>query len=179
MILQRLYNAVHRLLTPSRLAVILVLAASVSTCLTGCDNGCEQTRESYLHLSFVPTKGYKLRRITALCASGSHQYELKPISAFDDVKFELDPSDSIATLTFECTYEDYGDLFMAKEEIVVNYLTHPTFLDLSCGCTMVYQITDVHLEKHENPEDMALFHNFIISDNEIRPESGINIKIEY
>lgn len=179
MILQRLSNAVSRHLNLSHLAVILVLAASVATCLTGCDNGCEQTRESFLHLSFTPTKGYKLRRITALCTSGSHQYELKPISAFDDVKFELDPSDSIATLTLECTYEDYGDLFMTKGEVVVNYTSQPTFLDLSCGCTMVYRITNVQLEEHSDLDDKKFFLRAIISDDEIRPESGINIKIEY
>lgn len=180
MTLQRLSNALGRLFTPSHLALLLVLSVGVATCsLTGCDNGCEQTRESYLHLSFTPTRGLKMRRITALCASGSHKYELKPITAFDDVKFELDPSDSIATLTLECTYEDYGDLFMAKEQIVVNYTSQPTFLDLSCGCTMFYQITDAQIEKHTEPDTTSLFHRIIITDSEIRPESDINIKIEY
>jgi len=179
MTLQRLSNTVRRHFTNSRLTVILVLAASIALCFSGCDNGCEQIRETYLLVSFNATKGYRLRSINGICSSGSHQYELKTITSFDDVEFELDPSDSIATLTLECTYEDYGDLFSAKETIVVTYKTQPTFLDLSCGCTMLYNITDAYIEEHQNPDDIKLFRHAIITNDEIRSESSTNINIEY
>jgi len=179
MTLQRLSDTLGRHLTYSRLAVILVMTACMALCFTGCDNGCEQTRETYLHITFTPTRGYKLRSIKGLCTSGTHEYELKTISSFDEVEFELDPSDSVITLTLECTYEDYGDLFMTKETVVVNYISQTTFLDLSCGCTMFYNITDAYIEEHQDTTEMKLFRHAIITDEEIRTESGTNINIEY
>lgn len=119
-----------------------------------------------------------MRSIKAICTSGDRQYETKPFSTFTDVTFDLNPAETSCSFIFECTYSDYGDNFSAKEAILIDYSSEPRFLDLSCGCTVTYDIQDASISEASGNEE-HLFRKLIVNDPHIHTESGTNITIEY
>jgi len=150
---------------------------SLSLSLSGCDNGCEQVRESFLRVSFVSTSGRTMKSINIICISGDRGYQAST-TTFSDLELELNPEANQAVFTFECTYSDYGDNFTQKQNVIINYTSEPQFLDLSCGCTVMFDIQDAAIETPSNI-DKPLFHNVIVNDSQIRNESGTNLTIEY
>lgn len=150
--------------------VIACLALSAG--LTSCDNGCEQKRESFLRLNFVSTSGRTLRSMNLICTSGDRGYELDNITKFDNLELDLDLNATSCLLRMECTYNDYGDSFTEVDTLIVNYDSNPKFLDLSCGCTVLYDLKDVQ-------QLGDFFRHVLIEDTQVRPESGSNIIIEY
>lgn len=157
------------------LAASLTAAAAVAALpalLTGCDNGCEQTRENYLHIAFSPTSGRTLRSVTLYYLKDNTWYQSRQETAFTDIQVYLNPHDTQTTLKVECSFTDYGDSFSTTDDVQIQYTSTARFLDMNCGCTIDYDLTGV-TTTHE------LLANAIINDAQVRPDGGINITFEY
>lgn len=149
--------------------------------VASCDNGCEQMRESFMHISFTATTSRSLRSVNidahgrkegmAMSDSTTLQYTL-PVSKFDNIELELNPNDSIVTLVLRSEYQDYGDKFQANDTVRIAYTVNGRFLDMECGCTVDYNITDVRFTKN-------LLEEVKISDPLVFTESGINLELIY
>lgn len=165
----------------SNILILLIGMALSVLGVASCDNGCEQMRESFMHISFTATTSRSLRSVNidahgrkegmAMSDSTTLQYTL-PVSKFDNIELELNPNDSIVTLVFRSEYQDYGDKFQANDTVRIAYTVNGRFLDMECGCTVDYNITDVRFTKN-------LLEEVKISDPLVFTESGINLELIY
>ncbi len=151
--------------------VCLLLAAIVLT-LTACDNGCEQTRENYPHICFISTSGRQMRSVVIFMQSNDTIPPGLEYTQFDDIKIDINPNSSETRLLIESTYTDYGDSFKVRDTVTVRYMTEPRFLDLSCGCTVTYDLTDVSTTNN-------LIRRIAVNNPHVFTDSGINLTIEY
>lgn len=151
----------------------MAATALVTASLLGsCDNGCEQTRENYMHARVISTSGRQMRRMSFFMVSGQYMTQSGNVTKLDDFEVKINPKDSVTYLFCTCEYSDYGDSFMETDTIRIDYQTTPRFLDLSCGCTVTYHITDV-------ASTHALFTRTTIDNADVEPGAGINLTIEY
>lgn len=165
----------------SNILILLIGMALAVLGVASCDNGCEQMRESFMHISFTSTTSRSLRSLNidahgrkeglAMSDSTTLQYTL-PASKFDNIELELNPSDSLVTLVLRCEYQDYGDKFLANDTVRIAYTVNGRFLDMECGCTVDYNINDVRFTRN-------LLEEVKISDPLIHTESGINLELIY
>lgn len=165
----------------SNILILLIGMALSVLGVASCDNGCEQMRESFMHISFTATTSRSLRSVNidahgrkegmAMSDSTTLQYTL-PVSKFDNIELELNPNDSIVTLVLRSEYQDYGDKFQANDTVRIAYTVNGRFLDMECGCTVDYNITDVRFTKN-------LLEEVKISDPLVFTESGINLELIY
>lgn len=153
-------------------AVVLLVAGTVLASVSSCDNGCEQKRESYMHAEFVSTSGRTLKQLSILCKSDSMQYEVSQINKFENIEIDLNPKDTVTSLLLTCTYSDYGDVYTVTDSVSISYETQTRFLDMACGCSITYDITQV---THTG----ELLSNIITREAHIHPDSGINLTFEY
>lgn len=165
----------------SNILILLIGMALAVLGVASCDNGCEQMRESFMHISFTSTTSRSLRSLNidahgrkeglAMSDSTTLQYTL-PASKFDNIELELNPNDSLVTLVLRCEYQDYGDKFLANDTVRIAYTVNGRFLDMECGCTVDYNINDVRFTRN-------LLEEVKISDPLIHTESGINLELIY
>lgn len=165
----------------SNILILLIGMALSVLGVASCDNGCEQMRESFMHISFTATTSRSLRSVNidahgrkegmAMSDSTTLQYTL-PVSKFDNIELELNPNDSIVTLVLRSEYQDYGDKFQANDTVRIAYTVNGRFLDMECGCTVDYNITDVRFTKN-------LLEEVKISDPLVFTESGVNLELIY
>lgn len=148
-----------------------LLALALPLC-TACDNGCEQTRENYLKLTFTSTSGRTLRSMSFIMLSGDKVTETKSIQKFTDIDFDINPNESCTRICIQSNYSDYGDSYSVRDTIDVTYTTEARFLDLSCGCTVNYEIQDVVSTHH-------LLGQMTINNAQVFDGSGTNITFEY
>lgn len=156
-------------------ASLLILAATALATvasLCSCDNGCEQTRENYIHACATSVSGRQMRSISFIMLSDSTVVGNFSVSSFDRFDVKVNPKSTATTLIMSCDYTDYGDRFSTTDTLVLNYETTPNFIDLSCGCTVTYHIS--HVSTTHN-----LVSNLVINNSEVLPESGIHLTIEY
>ena len=152
--------------------VVASIVVSVLCGLTSCDNGCEQKRENYIHLSVTSTSGRNLQGMSILYQSGDTIRESKRITAFNDIEIDVNPRQQLTYLYIESSYTDYGDRYTTCDTVGIHYTVEPRFLDLECGCSVTYDLTEV-TSTHN------LFSNVRIVNREVLTDSGINIAIEY
>ena len=103
------------------LPLLLLLTATVCGWLTSCDNGCEQMRESFMHVRFVSTTSRSMlgvsidahgrREGVAISDSTTLQYMTTKLTKYDNIELELNPNDSLVTFVLHSDYTDYGDRF--------------------------------------------------------------------
>ena len=165
----------------SNILILLIGMALSVLGVASCDNGCEQMRESFMHISFTSTTSRSLCSLNidahgrkeglAMSDSTTLQYTL-PASKFDNIELELNPNDSLVTLVLRCEYQDYGDKFLANDTVRIAYTVNGRFLDMECGCTVDYNINDVRFTRN-------LLEEVKISDPLIYTESGINLELIY
>lgn len=162
--------------------ILLIMAAAVCGWLTSCDNGCEQMRESYMHITLIGTTSRALSGIEIeahgrrdgweISDSTTIQYIVPKLTKYEDIELELNPNDSLVTFVLHSDYTDYGDRFSADDTIRVLYTANGRFLDMECGCTVDYTI-----------ESITHTHNLLvdarITDKDIHTESGINLEFTY
>lgn len=151
---------------------LIAALAFIGWGITSCDNGCEQTRENFMHVSFSSSTGRVLRGMEVIVSTGERGYMLTGINQFDDVEFDLCPDDSICYMLIDGQYTDFGDSFQLTDTVEICYTTQPYYLDMACGCTMNYEIQSVRSTHH-------LFHTVNVVDPVVLTESGINLAFEY
>ncbi len=167
-----------------RLSKIFLVLTGMVLALLGvmsCDNGCEQMRESFMHISFISTTSRTLRTLEidahgrregmVMSDSTTLQYTFK-VNKFDNIELELNPNDSLVTFVLRCDYQDYGDKFQANDTVRIAYNANGRFLDMECGCTVDYEIQNI-TTTHNLLEDVR------ITDPQIHTESGINLELVY
>lgn len=167
-----------------RLSKIFIVLTSVALALLGvmsCDNGCEQIRESYMHICLTSNTSRTLRNLEidahgrkdgiAMSDSTTLRYTFK-ISKFDDIELELNPNDSLVTFVMHSDYQYYGDKMQANDTVRIAYTVNGRFLDMECGCTVDYEIQNV-TTTHNLLEDVR------ITEPLIHTESGINLELIY
>lgn len=169
MTLPRLSDLLHR--TTTR-AFLLAVFGIQPLLWCSCDNGCEQVRESFMNVDFVSVSGRTLKKISGYCTSGEQMYTLKAATKFTDLQLDLNPNNTVSTFVFECTYNDYGDSYTLVDTVQVNYTVEPKFLDLSCGCAVMFHIDNI--ESTHN-----LISTFEVKNVNITTESGTNIIFQY
>lgn len=153
--------------------IALVGTAALAGAVVSCDNGCEQTRENFLHVSFVSSSGRSMKKMDIMAVHGETGYIFPGISQFDDVELDLiNPNDSITYLLLQGTYTDFGDSFEVTDTVEVKYDVEPYYLDMACGCTVHYLLKSVTSTHH-------LFSTVRVVDPVVLTESGINIVFEY
>lgn len=164
------------------LPLLLPLTAAVCGWLTSCDNGCEQMRESFMHVRFVSTTSRSMsglsidahgrREGVTLSDSTTLQYMTTKLTKYDNIELELNPNDSLVTFVLHCDYSDYGDRFSANDTVRIAYKTEGRFLDMECGCTVDYTIEHV-TTTHNLIQDVKLI------GKDIHTESEINLEFIY
>ncbi len=168
-----------------KLSNIFIALSSLALLLLGiasCDNGCEQMRESFMHIKFTGTTSRTLRNVDieahgrhegiALSDSTTMQYAIVKINKFENIELELNPNDSLVTFVLHSDYQEYGDKFMANDTVRITYTANGRFLDMECGCTVDYEIRTV-THTHNLLEEVK------VTDPQIHTESGINLELVY
>lgn len=163
---------------------ILILLAVVASLLLGavsCENGCEQMRESFMHITFTGSTSRSLKGVS-IDAYGRKpqeatdkmqlQYSTTKFTKYSDIELELNPNDSIVAFLLHFDYQDYGDNFQANDTVLILYQPNGRFLDMECGCTVDYEIKEI-VTTHN------LLENIQITDPVIHTESGINLELIY
>ncbi len=165
----------------SNILILLIGMALAVLGVASCDNGCEQMRESFMHISLTGTTSRSIRSLNidahgrkkgmAMSDSTTLQYTL-PVSKFDNIELELNPNDSLVTFVLRSEYQDYGDKFQANDTVRIVYSVNGRFLDMDCGCTVDYEIKEVSCTRN-------LLEEARITDPKIFTESGINLEFTY
>ena len=163
---------------------ILILLAAFALTLLGtmsCENGCEQMRESFMHITFTGSTSRSLRGVS-IDAYGRKpkeatnelklQYSTAKVTKYENIELELNPNDSIVAFLLHFDYQDYGDNFQADDTVMIAYSVNGRFLDMECGCTVDYEIKEVTSTKN-------LLEDIRITDPVIHTESGINLELIY
>jgi hypothetical protein len=95
------------------------------------------------------------------------------ITSFTDIDLQLNPKSTQTIMIMDCSYSDYGDLYTTSDTVFIDYTVEPKFLDLECGCTVLFHINDVHSTRN-------LISNIIINDeNVIADGDATNLIFEY
>lgn len=164
------------------LPILLILTAAACGWLTSCENGCEQMRESFMHIGFTSTTSRALSSLSidahgrrdgmVLSDSTTLRYMTAKLTKYEDIELELNPNDSLVTFVLHSQYSDYGDKFTADDTVRVVYKAEGRFLDMECGCTVDYTI-----------EQVTCTHNLLqevrIEEKMIHTESGKNLEFIY
>ena len=113
-----------------------------------------------------------MRSISLICLSDTLGYKAS-ISQFTDIELQLNPKGNHTTMILDCSYSDYGDLYTTSDTVEIAYTVEPKFLDMECGCTVLFRIDDVHYTHH-------LISNLIINDNNVVADGeATNLIFEY
>jgi len=163
------------------LIVLASMALALLAAVSSCDNGCEQMRESFMHISLTSNSSRTLRSLyidahgrkegMAMSDDTTLQYTFS-ITSFDDIELELNPNDTLVTFVLRSLYQDYGDKFEVNDTVRISYTANGRFLDMECGCTVDYEINTVSTTHH-------LIEEVRITDSQINTESGNNLELIY
>lgn len=165
----------------SNILILLAVVASILLGAVSCENGCEQMRESFMHITFTGSTSRSLKGVS-IDAYGRKpqepademqlQYSTTKFTKYSDIELELNPNDSIVAFLLHFDYQDYGDNFQANDTVLILYQPNGRFLDMECGCTVDYEIKEI-VTTHNLLEDIQ------ITDPVIHTESGINLELIY
>ena len=160
------------ILRSARTLCLLLGVCGIPMLFCACDNGCEQVREAYMTTTFTSTSGRTMRSISLLCISDTLGYTAT-LTQFTDIDLELNPKSTHTTMILDCSYSDYGDYYTSSDTVEIDYTVEPKFLDMECGCTVLFQINNVTSTRH-------LFSNLIINeDNIVADGDATNLIFEY
>lgn len=113
-----------------------------------------------------------MRSIGLICFSDTLGYKVT-LSQFTDVELQLNPKGNHTTMILDCSYSDYGDLYTTSDTVEIAYTVEPKFLDMECGCTVLFHIDDVQFTRN-------LISNLIINDNNVVADGdATNLIFEY
>lgn len=157
----------------SALVSLLLGVIGIQALLCSCDNGCEQIREAFMTTTFTSTSGRSMSSIKLLCYSDTLGYSTTISSSYTDIELQLNPKATSTTMILDCTYSDYGDSYTQSDTVTINYTVEPKFLDMECGCTVLFHIDEVTSTRN-------LFGNFIINEANVVADGQVtNLIFEY
>ena len=180
MILQRLYK--H---TAGRKVVCLCLSALTGLLCSCGNNGCEETRESYLLVQLKSTHGLTLNSLTAWgLTDNGDSLAISQTGSPTEIELTLQPDSTYTQILLQCIASELGERSQYDSKLHIWYKGEPYFLDMECGCTMHYQIDSARIEtlKRNTTIELGndtLFHACTIKNKNITNEENINIILEY
>ncbi len=165
------------------------------------NNGCEETRETYLYTQLTATGRISL---TSLYAWGigqqsqvSYVYDTVRVqrddaSVYDSIvqrevrvdslmlsasspsslEFILRPDTNFTQIRLQCTISDNGDAYQYDDTLSVWYEAYPYFIDMECGCSVFFDIRQVEVTNH-------LFRDVILKQSTISNEESVNVILRY
>ena len=153
--------------------LMLCLSLLSSVCLTSCgNNGCEQTRETFLYSTVKSTGRTSINSMNVwaidLPADSLMLVAPKPT----ELEFILKPDTTDVRFRLEMLVNDNGDLFQYNDTLSVSYEATPYFLDMECGCSMFFTLHDVSVTNN-------VFKKILLKNKAITNELQINIALEY
>ncbi|MBO7378567.1 MAG: hypothetical protein J6U31_02310 [Bacteroidales bacterium] len=136
------------------------------------NNGCEETRESYLYAQLKATTGVSLTKLYAWGLGFETDSLMLSESSPSSLEFILRPDTTFTQIRMQCTVNDNGDLFQYDDTLSIRYEVFPYFIDMECGCSMFFTIQDVEVTRN-------LFNNIILKQAEITNNEAVNIILQY
>ncbi|MBQ0056338.1 MAG: hypothetical protein KBT20_01665 [Bacteroidales bacterium] len=161
-------------ITTKHIQHLLVLASLVMTfALSSCgNNGCEETRETFLYTVIRPTGGLSITSVNAWGLTQKSDSLMLTLGSPKELEFILRPDSTATDIRLQMMVSDNGDMYQFDDTLHVTYHTNPYFIDMECGCSMFFTIDDVTVTNH-------LFKNVVLQNKEITNEERVNIVLEY
>lgn len=152
---------------------IFTLLTSILLILSSCgNNGCEETRESYLYATLKATGRFNIRSINAWALTEDGDSLKLSVSTPNALEFNLKPDTTFTAFRLQCIYDDLGDAYQIDDTLTVHYESYPYYLNMECGCSMFYVINDINVTNH-------MFKSLSVESNEITNNEKINIILKY
>ena len=151
------------------------LTLSAAGVLSSCgNNGCEETRESYLCVQFKASAERNIRSLTAwgLTQKGDSLLMQLGTNQLTDVEFYLKPDATSTQILMHCVVAEYDETLQFDDTLSIYYTHYPYFLDIECGCSMFYQIDSVKVTH-------SLFKNCTLKNDKITNEENVNVLLQY
>ena len=156
----------------SKPAAIVVLANALMLLPSCGNNGCEETRESYFSATLTATGRISLTKLYAWALTANGDSLMTSASSPTSLELMLRPDTTETRIRLQCTIDDSGDEYQYDDTLTIGYQPNPYFLDMECGCSMFYDITEVSVTDH-------LFKGITINNSEITNEETVNITLTY
>lgn len=166
----------------------MLSAFALSPMLTSCgNNGCEETRESYLLVQFKSTSGLSLDQLSTygIVQDDSIISILSSESEPSEVEFTLRPDTNYTQFLLNCIASELTDTTQYISMLHLWYSRQPYFLDMECGCSMQYMIDSARIEAVSSSstdlqgQTKKLFRDCTIKNYHIINEENVNIILEY
>lgn len=150
------------------------LLAIICICgLTSCgNNGCEETRQSYLTLSLKATGRINLSKIAILAIGEKGDSLMYSASKPTDISLALRPDTTFTQFQVITLIEDNGDDEQYIDTVSISYSTTPHFIDMECGCSVFFDIKEALVTKH-------LFKSVNIKNKSITNDENVHLILSY
>lgn len=153
--------------------LLTTVALAIMLMLTSCgNNGCEETRETYLLTQVKPTGRISIVSLNAWGLGHQTDSLMLSVGRPTELEFILRPDTTETRIRIEMTVNDNGDMFKYDDTLTIAYDPVPYFLNMECGCSMFFTLQDVSVTNH-------LLRTVKIKNKEITNEEQINIVLEY
>lgn len=136
------------------------------------NNGCEETRESYLCVNLKATGRIELKALNVWALTDDGDSLKIKVKTPTDLELNLKPDTTVTRFRLQCIFDDLGDDYQTNDTLIVRYTSFPYYLNMECGCSMFYAIEEVSITDH-------LFKNLTLESNEISNEEKTNIILKY
>lgn len=178
-----LNNSIMRM--KMRNVVLLCLSLLFATSFWACgNNGCEETRETYLDIQLKKTSGIAIQRLNVWgIFQGALTHPEVTDSLYADslmtvlsnptnLELILNPNATETDIRLQMTIGTKEGTVQTEDTLHVEYESFPYFIDMECGCSVFFRIKQV--ESTQN-----LFKNIKLTRESITNEENTNLVIEY
>lgn len=164
--------------------LVPALSLLLTSSLTSCSNGCEESRDSMCGITYTSVSGSSLKQVSIYSLRKSYILDGKE-QVFRDSTFRilnssatiqelrLDPNDKHTAFAMNIVYQSYGDNYLQHDTIDIWYTPETHYLDMECGCTVYFNIDSIR--STNNLITSATIRNNVVSNQ----DSQINIELEY
>lgn len=141
--------------------------------LSSCgNNGCEETRESYLYIELKPVTGRSISTLYTYAITDVNDSLMATSSKPSNIELILQPDTTSTRYLLQMVVNDNGDLFQYTDTLTVQYDSFTHFIDMECGCSVYFDIKDAEVTTNT-------LRNVTIKHNQITNEENLNLVIEY
>lgn len=150
----------------------LVLSLGLMLSLTSCNNGCEETRETYLYASLKATSKAKITGLNLWTPTAQGDSLMLAINNPNAFELELCPDSSKLEVYIlsKVTLNKQDSIY--TDTLWVEYDSYPYFINMECGCSVYYDIKKINCTNH-------LFTEMEIKNQQITNEENVNIVLTY
>lgn len=148
------------------------------------NNGCEETRETYLDIQLRKTSGSAIQRINVWGISQgilTHPEAndsiyadslMTVLSNPDRLELILNPNDTKTDIRLQMTVGTKEGAEQIEDTLHIEYEPFPYFIDMDCGCSVFFRIKEVTSTQN-------FLKNIKLKRESITNEENTNLVIEY